>query len=525
MKKLFLLAGITAIILSSCSTDEKYVNDSISGNKVTLNATIPNSGTRVSEVSSDTYGLITNWNSDDSINVLVNANTIVPMGNSTGNFFTATSVDPTVEAGFAAGQTIYGVNNKYNDKITTVLNGSQLNATIDYTLQNGTVSNLAKYDLMYGSGDPTGSITFNHKICILRLDINSDSLKADGVTSISDMKLRYVVSSGSQLFASKEVFNFGAASNDNITGMNSIYLQNTNIAVASGIATVYIAVPQRTSLNGTLYISMKGVTGTNTSKIYNLTNPISLSNARMLKSTVHPQAITKLSRAKLVGGYLFSDGWWGSLSDSIVGSVKPIAVIFSKTTSTTDQGKGWTHGYAMALKNASTSAAWGPGSGNPTGAFFATTATEIADKDGYTHNTFIKTTTNQAGYAAFVTYKSVVAAPSNTSGWFLPSSGQLYDICVNLGKITTAYTNQTTNFYWAAKASTCATNINAYLTPLASGTYDTFPWSSTVANNYWSSSEYNSTNVNYTSFSTNGNLVFNYSLKTSTYKVRAVIAF
>lgn len=524
MKKIYLFAGLAAMMLASCSTDEQPGGGQVAGSKVTLNASLPNSGTRVNEAASDTYGLITNWSADDSLDVLANSNAIVSMTKADGNTFSATPANSTIAAGFNPGQTIYGVNNKKNDKITTAVNGSQLKATLDFSGQNGTVDNLAKYDLMYGTGDPTGNITFNHKICMLRLDINSDSLNADGITSITGLKLKYVASSGTPLFASQEVYNFGATCDSTITPADSIYLNNTSISVANGKATVYIAVPNRQNLFGTLYIHLKGSNGT-IGKAYDLTNAISMTNARMLMSTVHPLALNSLSRsAANVGNYLFNDGSWGSLADRF-GST-PIAVIFSKKTSTTDQGYGWTHGYAMALKNASTGAAWGPSGTNPTGTLIATTAGMIADKDGYTHTTVINSSTYPAAYAAGSTYKSTVDIPSNTSGWYLPSSGQWIDICVNLGKISaTGYAKPaTTLLTWANVASSCINNINACLTPLTSGTYDTFP-NATTGYAYWSSSEYSTAKTSFVFFGSANNVDVNSGDKPNLALVRGVVAF
>lgn len=527
MKKIYLFAGMAALMLASCSTDEQASGGYVAGSKVTLNASLPNSGTRVTEAASDTYGLITTWSSDDNLDVLVNTNTIVSMTKSTGNTFTTTPANATIGAGFNAGQTIYGVNNKSNDKITTALNGSQLKATVDFTGQDGTVDNLKNYDLMYGKGDPTGNITFNHKICVLRLDINSTQLNTDGITSLTGLSLKYVASSGTKLFGSQEVYNFGATCDSTITDADVLHLDNTNITVTAGKATVYIAVPNRQNLYGTLTISMKGTSGSGIPKIYTLTNAITLSNDRMLMSTVHPQAITGLSLSSMavnVGDYLFSDGTWGSLDNGI--STKPIAVIFSKTTSAIDKANTWTHGYAMALKNASTSCKWA-GTGattNPTGSNFSTTAAMIADKDGYTHTQLINTSTYPAAYAAATTYKSTVPTPSNTSGWYLPSIGQWYDICVNLGKITATYSDHTTWFSWSGAASSCASNINAYLTPLTSGTYDTFPQDASNSYRYWSSSEYNF-GAHFPDFNSSGSVDLGAYDKTATYWARGVVAF
>jgi len=536
MKKIYLFAGLVAMMVASCSTEEQSSGGYVAGSKVTLNASLPN-GTRVNEAASDTYGLITNWSSDDSLDVLVNTNTIVSMTKSTGNTFTATPTNSTIGAGFNAGQTIYGVNNKSNDNITTALNGSQLKATLDFTGQNGTVDNLKKYDLMYGKGDPTGNITFNHKICVLRLDINSDLLKTDGVTSLTGLKLKYAATSGSKLFASQEVYNFGATCDSTTTDADSLYLNNTSITVANGQATVYIAVPNRQTLYGTLYIKLKGSNGT-ISKSYDLTNAITMSNSRMLMSTVHPQAITDLSLSTVkVGNYLFSDGTWGYLADSF-GSATPVAVIFSNTTSATDQTNGWAHGYAMALKNASTSVAWGTtvagtDTGNPTGTFVNTSAAQIADKDGYTHTTKINSSSYPAASAA-TSY--TVAAPSNTSGWYLPSVGQWYDICVNLGKLSSTkggsgYTDEPgldgTGYILWTDALTSADSLNAYLTPLTSGTYDIFTWIEDGVLAYWCSSEYSRTSANLVMFDDEGSkgLSLFRIVKTRSEMVRGVLAF
>ena len=50
-----------------------------------------------------------------------------------------------------------------------------------------------------------------------------------------------------------------------------------------------------------------------------------------------------------VGDYLFNDGSWGHLAGSF--GARPIVLIFfSKTTSTADQGQGWTHGHNTSTR-------------------------------------------------------------------------------------------------------------------------------------------------------------------------------
>lgn len=541
MKKIYLLAGMAALMLASCSTEEQSTGGYVAGSKITLNALLPNSGTRVTETADATYGLITNWSADDSLDVMINGYTIVSMTKDAGNTFTFTPATSTstVAAGFNSGKTIYGVNNNSKDNITTdhgsnYSNVNQLQATVNFAGQNGTVENLKKYDLMYGTGDPTRNITFNHKICVLRLNINSDQLKADGITTITGLGLKYVASSGTKLFATREVYKFGTACDSTITDADVLYLNNTNIPVVNGTATVYVAVPHRQNLYGTLTISMKVTDGTtNLPKIYTLTNAISMSNARMLNSTVHPQAVTGLTQKitpVAIGTYLFSDGTCGTVEDSI--SANPVAVIFSTTTSTTDQSSGWTHGYAIALKNAATGLTWGLTSATPTGKLLTTSSSPSisGDKDGYTNTQNIlkittKCSTEYPAVNAANTY--TVAAPRNTSGWYLPSSGQWYDICVNLGGCNSYYSSNGSNIGWATgTGSNCSTKINTYLTPIVSVAYDAFSYGSNDANSYWSSSENSATSAY--ALKMTSDMGISGSNKNSTsypYTVRPVIAF
>lgn len=86
------------LMFVSCSTDEKSIGGYVVGNKVTLNASLPNSGTRMNEVASNTYGLITTWSSDDSLDVLVSTNTFVSMARIDGNTFTSNTNDSAVVA-------------------------------------------------------------------------------------------------------------------------------------------------------------------------------------------------------------------------------------------------------------------------------------------------------------------------------------------------------------------------------------------------------------------------------------------
>ena len=127
------------------------------------------------------------------------------------------------------------------------------------------------------------------------------------------------------------------------------------------------------------------------------------------------------------------------------------------------------------------------------------------------------------------TYKSQVAAPSGTSGWFLPSSGQWYNILVNLGGMAAEPDNSN---YWSGNTSSnftskiCATALNNKISVVGAGNYDAFFSNTSSAETYWSSSEYSSSNAYSAHFDSDGHMYFAcYFSKSGTYRVRAVLAF
>ena len=195
-----------------------------------------------------------------------------------------------------------------------------------------------------------------------------------------------------------------------------------------------------------------------------------------------------------IGDFLCSDG--SVVAPSNIGNKTPVAIVFSLVTSPTDQAHGWTHGYAMALKNVhndngeSIFFKWAlnegdvPGIPNLTGYWrnFA------SDMDGYTNTTYLNSSDYPAGYAARTTYASQVAPPANTSGWFLPSSGQWFYIFYNLFEI-----QEDPHIYWGwynyKNNDAGIIAVNQKLSVVGEGNYDAFEY---INNPYWGSSEYTS---------------------------------
>ena len=229
-----------------------------------------------------------------------------------------------------------------------------------------------------------------------------------------------------------------------------------------------------------------------------------------------------------VGDFLCSDGSVITPEDVSTSNKTPIAIIFSTETSATDKAHGWNY-YAMALKNVHDGGEtgtyeWGSTSTDVSGIINTSTSTwqtRTSDMEGRTNTSFINTSSYPAGYAAMTTFASQVAAPSGTSGWFLPSSGQWYYILVNLGGMsaTPGYA-----WGWGPGSSTAASNLNSKLSKVGSGNYDSFSDSNEY---YWSSSEYSSSGAYHAYFELFGGMYFAYDYydKSCTCRVRAVIAF
>ena len=213
---------------------------------------------------------------------------------------------------------------------------------------------------------------------------------------------------------------------------------------------------------------------------------------------------------------------------SLTEAVACIGIVYSTDVSrigkaATDflSGKSITpHGLVMALTNASEGCRWGEvskdeNSGGADGEPFKANTYQLQKQynnvDGYGETHWIIDTYGNDGtalqkpYTAFYhasrygTAESSTeqyAAPSNTTGWFLPSMGQWWDILSNLGGIDlTSYQDKTDSFTSIPSvAPTVVANINKYLQKITGATpFSTDTW-------FWSSSEYDGYNACYVNF-------------------------
>ena len=162
-----------------------------------------------------------------------------------------------------------------------------------------------------------------------------------------------------------------------------------------------------------------------------------------------------------VGDIILSDGSWATSSNidaklAADNTLRPVAIVFATTTGANaismpeydiykhKNGKGnFFHGYAMALRKCNGAlTSWCNNVGSlrtqlitrSTPATLTTLADVKSDYKGYEYCNYAKNycTTNGIAVSNLLTimeadnYKNVVAAPVNTSGWYLPSIGQMY---------------------------------------------------------------------------------------------------
>lgn len=192
----------------------------------------------------------------------------------------------------------------------------------------------------------------------------------------------------------------------------------------------------------------------------------------------------------------------------------------------------------MALTDASTGCYWGVKGVDETGLANTDNLKKMYDNvDGYAETQWIisnKADALEASYPAFY-YASVYgtsanesskyAAPANTTGWFIPSMGQWWDILTNLGGVDlSAYKNDTSESMIRIDkaAATTAANLNTYMNKIPGASRFDYSYY------YWSSDEYSADfpcGIYFYNKNNNGlGLIYDYKAS-SKLRVRCILAF
>ncbi len=147
-------------------------------------------------------------------------------------------------------------------------------------------------------------------------------------------------------------------------------------------------------------------------------------------------------------------------------------------------GEGNVHGLVMAVKNIATRQAWGLFGMDEGLTTCRTKADNYNDISGYGNCEHIRTNRgNFDSYPAFKVaydYNTTCPVPATTTGWYLPASGQWWDILQNLGGCPALadVTQQTSpdiagEFLWKSQGDVPAA-LNKWMENIAVGDKDTF---------------------------------------------------
>ena len=254
-----------------------------------------------------------------------------------------------------------------------------------------------------------------------------------------------------------------------------------------------------------------------------------------------------------IGDYFYSDGTWsdGGLrrlytdGSVVIAAEKPaplngktvVGIVFQTDKSRIGSkekdklgGEDKAHWLVMSVKNAAMSQKWGPNSQDEGLTECKTKADNYNDISGYGNCEHIRTCRgNFDDYLAFKAadgYNTTCPVSATTTGWYLPSSGQWWDIMQNLGgcpalaKLDEQTSSQSGDFTWSDQGDVLAA-LNAWMEKIATGSKDNFRNNDWI----WSSSEYSDSFVRYWSVFSDGRVECDWRAKYNYLDVRPVLAF
>ena len=281
--------------------------------------------------------------------------------------------------------------------------------------------------------------------------------------------------------------------------------------------------------------------------------------------------------APAIGDYLYKDGTWSTTYDN---AKTVVGIVYSVTPKTADNNARFTHGYAVAITDASDGAVWstedpavdvagitnlewtGTGTTGRDNAKAAITNVNLDGNNGRLNTAAIGTSNaSYPAFAALATYNTNNKVSGlHNSGWYIPAIGELYTMVDNLANASSQTINNSAwdesggaawGFYYQDPAADeVRAALNARLKVLAdegvtvnyfSGGKN-FPGTAPNASGdvtgnegftaasivyYWSSSEWSSTHALFLYFCSDGNLPFgrHNAKSTATFRVRPVLAF
>lgn len=424
-----LLVLLSAVSLCSCSNDDEPVTTATDGTTLTVTARADGfastDGTPQTRASENDY--TTTFTNGDQIGVFAvkGGNVISDCKNVQltydGEKWNGNVIYKYADATYFA---YYPYTADMDDKTSVDKIVEAFNTTVSGTTDQSTYANYTACDLMTASGDAASvsgkslSFTFSHAMSLIEISLPVQKYK----TSEAADAYEY----------SAPVFNptFSLAPNSgSATTITPYYMGNGiyRYIVPAGASGATVSGAFNTADGKTIEYSKSSL-------------PLSAGNYKRLNVTYEG---TTVVRALVVGDFYYSDGSIFPCppdgeditvpSEGCIGVVYCVNNGFIMNYSTKKSEGGFIHGLVVALKDASTSSNW-----------------------------------NNAGNAAS-NYGNTVAAPSGSSGWYLPNLNELKYIC------------------WGNNSSQSTSgknNLNTQFNKLSSGSADVFG-----DYDYWSSTE------------------------------------
>lgn len=240
-----------------------------------------------------------------------------------------------------------------------------------------------------------------------------------------------------------------------------------------------------------------------------------------------------------VGDYFYADGTWGTayINDAsnpcigIVFQTDPSRIGEAEKAALAAKGVTTPRGLVMALRNAAPGVIWSTENNDFSELTNCVTKEECnADINGlYNYTTVLTYATENSKLDAYPAFKAVtefdVAVPAATTGWYMPSMGQLYDIFANLGGLPgwDSATERDNDYSWSEQTE-LASRLNYYFRQIQER-YDAFLPTEDNALFFWSSSELSNDCARFWRVRSDGLVTCAWYYKNGSSAVRPVFAF
>jgi hypothetical protein len=531
---LFLALGVSLLsaVFTACSSeDETTGNAQGAKTHVTLGASLSGDDaatrTELTDLGAGS-GIKVTWSASDAIKII---DASLSYSSAT---FNKTSAGTTQAATFDGELLSVADNHLLYSVYPSSLTNTNAAVPVNYAAQGGTLAQVQRQAVMYAVAnyDATGTaLKFKNATCVMRVNVKLPVSTATVSTVMMTTPDNSLVNSATMTMSQD-----GSVAWSNKTYGDVVATYTGGLDITSGSFTAYLAVIPQT-LNSGFAIRVKTTDGNVYQYRYTGVSDFSTVSKTI---NVNKNFAQTFILVPPVGTFMYADGTYGTSGTGAIG------IVFSNMTSNTDYNNGYKKGYVLALKNAASGVVWGNGAYSSSDAPGLqnnnTYALWTTDLDGLTETNQLKAYGLSSFPAAYNAVNYNVAAPSASSGWYLPSSGQWYQIITNLGGISTStvptlWSTVSGNnagtygeaWLYSGKSASAAAALNNAMSAVGNGNYTPIISTEDVnGNHFWCSSEFSAVCACYTDFRSDGYLILFRAIKNLAHvrqRVRAVLAF